>query len=50
MEEWLQHPQTTKPGTAMPELNVPERDARDIASYLATLKMMFASRCALELR
>jgi cytochrome c1 len=38
MEEWLLHPQTMKPGTAMPDLNVTERDARDIASYLATLK------------
>jgi cytochrome c len=38
MEEWLHHPQTMKPGTAMPELAVTERDARDMASYLATLR------------
>jgi len=38
MEEWLQHPQQMKPGTAMPDLGVSERDARDIAAYLATLR------------
>jgi len=38
MVEWLQHPQALKPGTAMPDLGVTERDARDIATYLATLK------------
>lgn len=38
MEAWLQHPQKMKPGTAMPDLGVTERDARDLASYLATLK------------
>jgi cytochrome c len=38
MEEWLQHPQQMKPGTAMPDLGVTERDARDIAAYLATLR------------
>jgi cytochrome c1 len=38
LEEWLEHPQAMKPGTAMPDLDVSERDARDIAAYLATLK------------
>jgi cytochrome c len=38
MEEWLEHPQKMKPGTAMPDLGVTERDARDIAAYLATLR------------
>src|SRR4051794_14604409 len=38
MEEWLQSPQTMKPGTAMPDLGVTERDARDLAAYLATLR------------
>ncbi len=38
MEEWLQHPQAMKPGTAMPDLGVTQRDASDLASYLATLK------------
>jgi cytochrome c1 len=38
MQQWLRHPQMLKPGTAMPDLGVDERDARDIASYLATLR------------
>ncbi len=38
LEEWLEHPQQMKPGTSMPDLGVSERDARDIAAYLATLK------------
>jgi cytochrome c1 len=38
MEQWLRHPQQLKPNTAMPNLGVTERDARDIATYLATLK------------
>ena len=38
MEQWLQHPQQLKPGTLMPDLGVTKRDARDIASYLATLR------------
>jgi len=36
MTLWLEHPQQLKPGTAMPELGVSRRDARDIAAYLAT--------------
>jgi len=36
--ESIQHPQRLKPGTAMPDLGVGERDARDIAAYLATLR------------
>lgn len=35
---WIQHPQTYLPGTAMPNLGVPEGDARDIASYLYNAK------------
>lgn len=31
---WIRAPQQIKPGTAMPQLNVPERDARDMAAYL----------------
>jgi cytochrome c1 len=31
-------PQSIDPPTAMPDLGVTERDARDIAAYLATLK------------
>jgi cytochrome c2 len=38
MARWLVHTQQVKPGTAMPQLGVPERDARDIAGYLATLR------------
>ena len=38
MTEWLQRPQRLRPGTAMPDLNVSERDARDLAAYLATLR------------
>ena len=38
MQQWLQHPQAMKPGTSMPDLGVTERDAYDIAAYLATLR------------
>lgn len=35
---WIREPQKLKPGTAMPDLGVAERDARDMAAYLATLR------------
>ena len=35
---WIRDPQTVAPGTAMPELGVNERDGRDIAAYLYTLR------------
>lgn len=35
---WIRNPQGVAPGTAMPELGVTERDARDIAAYLYTLR------------
>ena len=38
MVRWLQAPQAIYPEGAMPNLGVTERDARDIAAYLATLK------------
>ncbi|HEX6267802.1 MAG TPA: c-type cytochrome [Burkholderiales bacterium] len=38
MVRWLREPQELAPLTAMPDLGVTERDARDIAAYLATLK------------
>jgi cytochrome c2 len=38
MIEWLRHPQEVKPLSAMPDLGVTERDARDIATYLYTLR------------
>jgi cytochrome c1 len=31
---WIQFPQLVEPGTAMPDLNVSETDARNIAAYL----------------
>lgn len=37
MIRWLREPQAVDPPTAMPDLGVSERDARDIAAYLATL-------------
>jgi cytochrome c2 len=36
--QWIRDPQHLKPGTAMPDLAVGERDARDIAAYLHTLR------------
>ena len=35
---WIRDPPGVDPMTAMPKLNVSESDARDIASYLYTLK------------
>ncbi len=35
---WIQRPQEVKPGSLMPNLNVTDSDARDIAAYLYTLK------------
>ena len=37
MARWLQSPQAVKPGTAMPDLAVSARDAKDMAAYLETL-------------
>jgi cytochrome c1 len=34
---WFQHPQAVEPGTIMPDLGVSEHNARQMASYLATL-------------
>jgi cytochrome c len=36
--EWIQYPQSIEPGTAMPNLDVTEEDARNIAAYLYTLR------------
>lgn len=33
---WLRAPQTIKPGDAMPDLGVGEREARDMAAFLFT--------------
>ena len=38
MIRWIQHPRDVDPLTAMPNLGVNDSDARDIASYLYTLK------------
>lgn len=38
MQRWLRSPQQIRPGSAMPDLGVSERDARDMAAYLATLR------------
>ena len=36
MEQWIRDPQHVSPGTAMPDLNVGEEDARDITAFLYT--------------
>ncbi|MCW3798443.1 c-type cytochrome [Sphingomonas sp. BN140010] len=36
LQHWIRDPQAVSPGTAMPDLNVGERDARDIAAFLYT--------------
>jgi cytochrome c2 len=38
MLRWLRVPQDVNPRTAMPNLGVTERDARDMAAYLYTLR------------
>ena len=38
LELWIQYPQEMKPGSAMPDVGVGQRDARDIAAFLARLK------------
>jgi hypothetical protein len=38
MVRWIMHPREIAGKTAMPELGVTERDARDIAAYLGKLK------------
>jgi hypothetical protein len=38
MIRWLRAPQEMHPGSAMPNLGMSERDARDIAVYLYTVR------------
>lgn len=38
MIRWLRTPQQVLPGNGMPDQGISERDARDIAAYLYTLK------------
>jgi len=35
---WLRHPQSIVPGNAMPDMDIGEAEARDIAAYLYTLR------------
>lgn len=35
---WIQDPDSVEPGTAMPDLDVTDADARDIAAYLLSLR------------
>jgi cytochrome c2 len=35
---WIRRPQEIEPGNAMPDLGVSERDGRDLAAYLYTLR------------
>jgi cytochrome c len=36
--QWVRHPQMVVPGNGMPELNVSDGDARDMAAFLYTLR------------
>jgi cytochrome c2 len=36
LQHWIRDPQQVTPGTAMPDLHVGERDARDISAFLYT--------------
>ena len=38
LERWIAHPQQISPGNAMPEQSIPDRQVRDIAAYLYTLR------------
>lgn len=38
MIRWIRFPQQVEPRTAMPDMRVSDRDARDIAAYLLTLR------------
>jgi cytochrome c len=38
MAFWIQEPQRVLPGNAMPRMNIPQKDARDIAAFMYTLK------------
>ena len=35
---WIMNPQAIEPGTAMPNMDIDEQEARDIAAYLYTLR------------
>jgi len=38
LTRWIRHPQHIIPGNGMPDQGISEREARDIAAYLYTLK------------
>lgn len=38
LAQWIREPQSLHPGSAMPDLGVTARDARDMAAYLETLE------------
>ncbi|HXU99840.1 MAG TPA: c-type cytochrome [Caulobacteraceae bacterium] len=38
MERWLEAPQAVLPGNAMPNMEIDDHDARDVAAYLYTLR------------
>jgi cytochrome c1 len=38
LQAWIRDPQAMDPATAMPNMHVSERDARDIVAYLSGLK------------
>ena len=38
MMRWIREPQSVESGSAMPDMNVTENDARDIAAFLYTLR------------
>lgn len=38
MADWIENPQRLLPGNAMPTIGIPQKDARDIAAFLYTLK------------
>lgn len=38
MADWIEDPQRALPGNAMPKMGISQKDARDIAAFLYTLK------------
>lgn len=38
LARWIAAPQSVVPGTPMPDMGVPDRDARDMAAYLLSLQ------------
>jgi cytochrome c2 len=38
MKRWIQHPQRVAPGSGMPDVGLTDRQTRDIAAYLYTLR------------